>query len=56
MRSRSAARVGAWGEVAAWWDEARAKDRTVVRVLLSDGAVADLAREGSGWFLVGVVD
>lgn len=45
-----------WREVAAWWDEARATDRTVVRVLLSDGAVVDLAREGSGWFLVGVAD
>jgi hypothetical protein len=45
-----------WREVSAWWDEARAADRTVVRVLLSDGAVVDLAREGSGWFLVGVAD
>ena len=45
-----------WREVATWWDEARARDRAVVRVLLSDGAVVDLAREGSGWFLVGVAD
>lgn len=45
-----------WREVASWWDEARATDRTIVRVLLSDGAVVDLARECSGWFLVGVVD
>lgn len=45
-----------WREVTTWWDEARATDRTVVRVLLSDGAVVDLAREGSGWFLAGVTD
>lgn len=48
--------LGRWREVAAWWDEEKATDRSVVRVLLSDGAVVDLAREGSGWFLVGVVD
>jgi hypothetical protein len=46
-----------WREVRAWWDEERAKDRNFVRVLLSDGAVVDLARENGGeWFLVGVVD
>lgn len=45
-----------WREVRAWWDEEASVDRTVVRVLLSDGAVVDLAREGSGWLLVGVVD
>ncbi len=48
-----------WREVSAWWDGARATDRTVVRVLLSDGAVVDLACErgnSGGWFLVGVVD
>ncbi len=45
-----------WREVAAWWDEGRATDRVVVRVLLSDGAIVDLARERSGWFLAGVVD
>ncbi len=45
-----------WREVAAWWDEERATDRVVVRALLSDGAVVDLARERSGWFLAGVVD
>lgn len=48
--------LGRWREVCAWWDEARATDRFVVRVLLSDGAILDLAREGSGWFLVGVTD
>ena len=48
--------LGRWREVAAWWDEEKATDRSVVRVLLSDGAVVDLAREESGWFLVGVAD
>ena len=48
--------LGRWREVCAWWDEARATDRFMVRVLLSDGAILDLAREGSGWFLVGVTD
>jgi hypothetical protein len=46
-----------WREVRAWWDEARATDRNIVRVLLSDGAVVDLARERGGeWCLVGVPD
>jgi hypothetical protein len=45
-----------WREVRAWWDKDASVDRTVVRVLLSDGAVVDLARESSGWFLVGVTD
>jgi hypothetical protein len=49
--------LGRWREVRAWWDEERAKDRNLVRVLLSDGAVVDLARENGGeWFLVGVAD
>jgi hypothetical protein len=45
-----------WREVRAWWNEDAGVDRTVVRVLLSDGAVVGLARESSGWFLVGVAD
>ena len=46
-----------WREVAAWWEEGRSTDRSVYRVLLSCGAVVDLARENpGGWFLVGVVD
>jgi len=49
--------LGRWREVRAWWDEERAKDRTLARVLLSDGGVVDLAREKDGeWFLVGVTD
>ena len=46
-----------WREVRAWWDEKRAKDRSLARLLLSDGSVIDLARENGGeWFLVGVTD
>ncbi len=46
-----------WREVGGWWDEEWATDRVVVRVLLCEGAVVDLARERSGeWFLVGVAD
>ena len=49
--------LGRWREVRAWWDETRARDRSLVRVLLSDGSVVDLAREKDGeWFLVGVTD
>ena len=49
--------LGRWREVRAWWDETRAKDRRLVRVLLSDDSVVDLARENDGeWFLVGVTD
>lgn len=45
-----------WREVRGWWDEDLRVDRAVFRVLLSDGAVVDLAWERSGWSLVGVVD
>ncbi len=46
-----------WREIREWWDEDRATDRIVFRVLLSSGVVADLARERSeAWFLVGVED
>lgn len=45
-----------WREVGWWWDEKLAADRTTTRVLLSDGTVADLAREPDGWFVVGVQD
>ena len=48
--------LGRWREVRAWWDEERATDRSVVRVLLSGGAVVDLAQERGSWFLVGVAD
>jgi hypothetical protein len=46
-----------WREVGKWWDADRRVDRMVFRVLLSDEAVVDLARQHSdGWLLVGVVD
>ena len=46
-----------WRWVVDWWDANRSVDRVFFRVLLSDGAVVDLARECSGgWFLVGIVD
>jgi integrase len=46
-----------WREVRTWWDETRAKNRSLARLLLSDGSVVDLARENGGdWFLVGVTD
>lgn len=46
-----------WREVRAWWDEERATDRNLFRVLLSDGSVVDLALENGGeWFLVGTMD
>jgi hypothetical protein len=49
--------LGRWREVRAWWDETRAEDRSLVRVLLSDDSVVDLAQENAGeWFLVGVMD
>jgi hypothetical protein len=49
--------LGRWREVGAWWDEERATDRNLFRVLLSDGSVVDLAREnGKEWYLVGTLD
>lgn len=47
-----------WRLVHGWWEsDCRMVDRVVFRVLLSGGAVVDLARERSGgWLLVGVVD
>jgi hypothetical protein len=49
--------LGRWREVRAWWDEERATERSLFRVLLSDGSVVDLAREDGGeWSLVGTMD
>src|SRR5918998_273678 len=46
-----------WREVGEWWNEERATDKLVFRVLLSSGTVVNLARERSGgWYIVGVVD
>jgi hypothetical protein len=49
--------IDRWRQVGEWWDEDHRVDRMVFRIILSDGAVVDLARErSSGWFLVGVID
>ncbi len=46
-----------WRCVSSWWDPQERVDRLVFRVLLSGGAVVDLALEHSGgWLLAGVVD
>jgi hypothetical protein len=46
-----------WRWVGDWWDVDHSVDRVIFRVLLSGGAVVDLARERSGgWSLVGMVD
>jgi hypothetical protein len=47
-----------WREIGPWWDAERRVDRLVFRVLLSGGAVVDLALErASGeWLVAGVVD
>jgi hypothetical protein len=46
-----------WRRISGWWDADHHVDRMVFRVLLSGGAVVDLAREHTGgWLLVGVVD
>ena len=57
-RRRRVARVlDRWREVGRWWDQGRRTDRLVFRVLLSDGAVVELARERrGGWLLAGVAD
>ena len=49
--------LGHWREVRFWWDGEGSVYRTVFRVLLSGGAVAELALERSGrGFLAGVAD
>ncbi len=57
-RRRSVEKVlDRWRRVDGWWEADRRVDRVVFRVLLSGGAVVDLARERSGgWLLVGVID
>jgi hypothetical protein len=56
-RSKVVEVLDRWREVKEWWDEDRHTDRLVFRVLLSGGAVVDLARERfGGWSLVGMVD
>ncbi len=49
--------IDRWRLVDRWWESQRRVDRVVFRVLLSGGAIVDLARESSGdWLLVGMVD
>ncbi len=56
-RQRVVSVLDRWRQIGGWWNAARRVDRVVFRVLLSGGAVVDLARERSGdWLLVGVVD
>jgi hypothetical protein len=47
-----------WREVRSWWEPERRVDRLVFRVLLTGGAVVDLALEGTSgeWLIVGVAD
>ena len=47
-----------WREVRGWWEPVGGEDRFLYRLLLSDGAVVDVARERSSgeWALVGVAD
>ncbi len=48
-----------WREVRGWWEPGGGTDRLCFRVLLSGGAVAELALdrgEAGGWFLTRVLD
>lgn len=50
--------LGRWREVWGWWEPSGGCDLVLYRLLLSDGAVVDVARDLAGgvWKLVGVVD
>lgn len=59
VRRRAVRRVlGRWREVWGWWEPSGGEDLVLYRLLLSDGAVVDVARDLAGgiWKLVGVVD
>lgn len=59
VRRRAVRRVlGRWREVWGWWEPSGGCDLVLYRLLLSDGAVVDVARDlaGGAWKLVGVVD
>jgi hypothetical protein len=46
-----------WREVREWWDEESCVDRMIFRVLISGGAVVELALKRSGeWVLTGIAD
>lgn len=58
-RRRTVRRVlGCWREVRGWWEISGGCDLVLYRLLLSDGAVVDVARDlpDGDWKLVGVVD
>ena len=60
-KRRVARVVERWREVRSWWEPGRGTDWLCFRVLLSDGAVVDLALERLGeragsWSLVRVLD
>ena len=50
--------LGCWREAWGWWEPSGGRDLVLYRLLLSDGAVVDVARDLAGglWKLVGVVD
>jgi hypothetical protein len=59
VRWRAVRRVlGRWREVWGWWEPSGGRDFVLYRLLLSDGAVVEVARDlAEGlWKLVGVVD
>lgn len=59
VRRRAVRRVlGRWREVWGWWEPSGGRDLVLYRLLLSDGAVVDVARDLAEdlWKLVGVVD
>ena len=59
VRRRAVRRVlGRWREVRGWWEDSGGCDFVLYRLLLSDGAVVDVARDlpERDWKLVGVVD
>lgn len=57
QRRRVVEVLARWRCVRSWWDPEEAVDRLVFRVLLSCGAVVDLALERPDrWLLAGVVD
>ena len=53
--------LGSWRVLRGWWEPSGGEDLVLYRLLLTDGAVVDVARRPTGvaggdWELVGVVD
>lgn len=50
--------IGRWREVSGWWQDGGGEDLLLYRLLLSGGAVVDVARDrgAGGWELVRVLD